>query len=99
MKTVEVVQQIKDQFKDAIVNEIYAYNETTLEVRPETVKAILAFLKPGSSYGYEVLMDLTAVDYLEPIKQTKVVYWLHNPVNLQRLRLAVFVARDESREA
>lgn len=39
-------------------------------------------------------MDLTAVDYLQPIKRTKIVYWLHNPDNLERIRITVFAERD-----
>ena len=41
-------------------------------------------------------MDLTGVDYLYPEKRTKVVYWLHNPENLQRIRVFVYIARDEA---
>ena len=35
-------------------------------------------------------MDLTGVDYLQPVKRTKVVYWLHNPVNYERVRVYLF---------
>ena len=41
-------------------------------------------------------MDLTGVDYLQPEKRTKVVYWLHNPDNLERLRLFIYAERGEA---
>ena len=41
-------------------------------------------------------MDLTGVDYLAPTPRTKVVYWLHNPITLERLRIIIYVARNES---
>jgi NADH-quinone oxidoreductase subunit C len=68
--------------------------EITLELNKENVKEALSLLKHAS--GFEVLMDLTGVDYLHPIKQTKVVYWLHNPTNYQRIRIVVLIGRDGS---
>lgn len=96
MKTLEVVEKLKGFFVDAVVQEVTAHGETTLEIRKESLKKVLAFLKKVPNPGYEVLMDLTGVDYLEPTKRTKVVYWLHNPTTFERLRLFVFAARDET---
>ena len=53
------------------------------------------FLRMTLEAGYEVLMDLTAVDYLEPVKRSKIVYWLHNPVNYERIRVILFISREE----
>lgn len=85
---------LKERFSRAIVSEKEFLNEVTLEVRKEGIKEILSALK--NERGYEVLMDLTGVDYLEPKKQTKVVYWLHNPTTLERIRIVLFAAREES---
>jgi NADH-quinone oxidoreductase subunit C len=95
MKTAEVVQQLRAQLGEVIVNEVHFMGEVTLEVRKEHLKDVLSFLKQAPEAGYEVLMDLTGVDYLEPVKQTEVVYWLHNPTNLERIRVTVFAGRDE----
>lgn len=96
MTTVEVVQQLKEKLGQAILTEVNFYDETTLEVRKENLLEVLAFLKQTPEPGYEVLMDFTAVDYLEPIKRTKVVYWLHNPENFTRLRIILFAKRGET---
>lgn len=93
MKTVEAVQHLKEKHQGSILNEVNFLGETTLEVRKEALKEILFYLKQTAMY--EVLMDLTGVDYLHPIKQTKIVYWLHNPTNLARIRIVIFAARDE----
>lgn len=93
MKTLEAAGYIKGKWHEAILNEMHVYGETTFTVKIESVKTILSFLKQTGQF--EVLMDLTGVDYLHPVKQTKVVYWLHNPSNLERLRIAIFAARDE----
>jgi NADH-quinone oxidoreductase subunit C len=95
MKTIEAVQQLKGQWENSIVNEKEFLGEVTLEIRKEFLISVLSFFKQKIEPGYEVLMDLTAVDYLEPVKRTSVVYWLHNPTNFERLRITVFVERDE----
>jgi NADH-quinone oxidoreductase subunit C len=92
MKTIEAVQQIKDKFPDSILSETVFLGETTLEVSQKDLKAVLGFLKPT----FEVLMDLTGVDFLQPTKRTQVLYWLHNPTNLDRIRIIVYAERDES---
>ncbi len=83
--------EIKEQFPSAIVSEVLFLGETTLEVKKEHLNAVLTFLKNS----FEVLIDLTAVDYLTPVKRTKIVYWLHNPTNFNRLRIVVFIERNE----
>ncbi len=92
----ETIQKLKNSFPNAVVNELHAFEEVSLEIRKEDLLAALALLKSHPEPGYEVLMDLTGVDYLQPTKRTKVVYWLHNPTTFQRLRIFLYAARDES---
>lgn len=96
MTTAEAVQQLKTKFGQEILSEVHFLGETTLEVSKESLVEILAWLKNDPETGYEVLMDLTGIDYLEPTKRTKVVYWLHNPTTFERLRITVFVPRNAS---
>lgn len=70
--------------------------ELTIEVYKDDIITILSFLKQTPGPGYEVLMDLTAVDYIHPEFKTKIVYWLHNPSNFDRVRIVSFVKRDET---
>lgn len=95
MNTTQSIEQIRTKMGQFILSERTSFDQTTLEVSKENLKQMLSFLKQVPDPGFEVLMDLTGVDYLEPTKRTKVVYWLHNPENYQRLRVAVFVGRDE----
>lgn len=96
MKTSEAVLHLKSKLSDAVINEIIFLDEVTLEVDKSKLKEVLTFLKHGPETSYAVLMDLTGVDYLHPEKCTKVVYWLHNPFNLERIRITVYAHRDES---
>lgn len=95
MQIAEAIQELRGKFGDAILKEINFCGETTLEVRKEQLVDILSFLKNAATGGYEVLMDLTGVDYLEPVTGTKIVYLLHNPHNLARLRVCLFAERGE----
>ncbi len=93
MTTTEAVKNLKESLPEAIVSETDFMDQITLEVHKESLKSVLSFLKQA---GYEVLMDLTAIDYLVPIVRTKIVYWLHNPTNYARVRIILFIARDET---
>lgn len=94
MNSAEIAQKIKLDFPGAILEENEFFGETTLLVDKDRVKDVLKYLKGLPEPGFEVLMDLTGVDYLMPDKKTKVVYWLHNPKNYRRLRVTVFVPRE-----
>lgn len=82
------------------VSEVIEFlGETTLICSTENVKHTLELLR--RDFNYNVLMDLTAVDYLTrdldpsafPEGATKVVYWLHNPTDLSRIRVATYADR------
>lgn len=95
MNTRQAIQYLREQLPQAVLAETEYLEEFTLELRKESLVQGLTILKQTPEPGFEVLMDLTGVDYLQPTKQTKVVYWLHNPTNLQRIRIVVFAARGE----
>lgn len=95
MKALTAADLLKNRMPDAILSEVNFMDEVTLQVKKEHLKEILRYLK-NSEAQFEVLMDLTGVDYIVPFKRTKVVYWLHNPYDYQRIRITVFVERDET---
>lgn len=57
---------------------------------------LLETLQTYKKQGFKVLIDLTGVDYLHPVKQTDVIYFLHNPTTLERVEVSIFVERDGS---
>lgn len=89
-----IIQQIKESFGKEILEVKEFLGEITLEVDKESLVELLTYLK--NELLFEVLMDLTGVDYLEPTVRTKVVYWLHNPSTLERVRVITYVLREES---
>ncbi|MEI8365558.1 MAG: NADH-quinone oxidoreductase subunit C [Parachlamydiaceae bacterium] len=95
MNTEEAVRTLKEKVIGAVVGESTLCGQTTVEVRIERLKEVLVFLKQTLKPGYEVLMDLTAVDYIHPVKRTKIVYLLHNPTNYTRLIVTIYIDREE----
>ncbi len=91
MKTFEVVERLKESQRDLSFKEFDFRDEITLEVKSEQHLDVLSYFKKN---GFEVLMDLTGVDYLEPEIGTKIVYLLHSPSDFQRIRIALFVPRE-----
>lgn len=93
LKTKDALQALKLKYSDAILQEINFKGESTIEVKKPLLKEVLLFFKEDA--GFEVLMDLTGVDYLIPEKKTKILYWLHNPTNYERIRVIFFAFREE----
>lgn len=93
MRTEEIVQKIQIEHPDSVLNRYTSYGQTTVEVNKVRLIACLQLLKEN---GFDVLMDLTAADYLHPEIHTKVFYFLHNTQNFDRLRIFVSIAREES---
>ncbi len=85
-----------DNLAPLLTEAVIVCGQLILETPKEKVKELLTFLKNRPDLSFEVLMDLTAVDYLDPIKQTKLVYWLHQPVTYARVRVITYVNREES---
>lgn len=93
MNRQEVIESLN---KSAIIQTLEFRGETTLEIKKDFLKEVLLAFKNAS---FRTLMDLTAVDYLEPKKQTKIVYLLHNPDSFERVRVILFIARNEELES
>jgi NADH-quinone oxidoreductase subunit C len=95
MKISDAVQKLKEQWPNVIESEEWVTGQLNLEVKKENLKKVLSYFKNAPEPGFEVLMDLTGVDYLFPVIRTKVLYWLHNPTTYERVRVYLYAARDE----
>ncbi|CAF23285.1 NADH-quinone oxidoreductase subunit C [Candidatus Protochlamydia amoebophila] len=90
-----VLDHIKKNFQAFILNQTLEFGETTFEVNRGGLKIILNFLKIHEDCQFEVLMDLTAVDYLFPVKRTQILYFLQNFSRLDRIRIGITIERGE----
>ncbi len=96
MNTIEAIAYLKSHFEKSLAEEAEFLGEHTLTLKKAQLKEVLSALRKAPEPGFEVLMDLTGVDYLEPVPRTKVVYWLHNPSNNNRLRIVIWVERNDT---
>ena len=96
MNTSEIVQQLKISQQQVIINEIEFCGQLTIEVKKIGLRNVLYYLKSTAEPGYEVLMDLTGIDYLLPEPHTQIIYVLHNPTNFERLIVKISLKRNES---
>ena len=87
---------LKENFPDAVLDTLLPQGDATAIIRPDAVSKIVEFLKTDSRLQFDVLVDITAVDYFERKPRFDVVYhFLSLPFN-RRLRLKVAVEEGES---
>lgn len=94
--TLEAVSQLKIAQPQAVIAEVDFLGQVTIDINNDALKDVLSYLKVPVYPGYEVLMDLTGIDYLFPEMHTKIIYMLHNPTNYERLVVRVSVKRGEA---
>lgn len=94
MKTKEVVENLKNAIANSVLEETDAYGEISIQVDKEHLLPVLLYLKTDPDAGYDILMDLTAVDYIHPEPRTKVVYWLRSLATFEKIRVFIYVERN-----
>ena len=91
----ETVAILRDRFPEAIVESHADRGDETVVVRPEALREVATFLHDDPELGFEVLMDVTAVDYLRRKPRFEVVYHFLSHRRRERLRLKVAVDGKE----
>ncbi len=87
---VKVVDEIKREFQDAVLDVSEFRGETTVKVSPDRLKEISLYLRDKG--GYNFLVDLCGIDNgVESKPRFTVVYFLRNMDTKEQLRLKVDV--------
>ncbi|MBN1568948.1 MAG: NADH-quinone oxidoreductase subunit C [Acidobacteria bacterium] len=90
------LQLLRENFPDAVVDTMVPQGDATAIIRPECLTKVVDFLKNDPRLRFDLLIDITAVDYLERKPRFDVVYhFLSFPFN-RRLRLKVQVDEGNS---
>ena len=96
-----ILAELQRRFGDAIV-EIHDHRDDhTAVVERDALLAVLAHCRDDAALAFDVLMDLTAVDYLkfpgrEDGPRFEIVYHLYSITHNHRLRLKVRVDEDDA---
>lgn len=89
-----VLEAITREFPDSVISSSEPYGMLTIEVKKEDIKKIIHYLK-DSSLEFNFLTDICGIHYPEfPDKEIGVVYHLHNMMANFRLRLKIFMSRE-----
>lgn len=89
MNSSDLIQELEKKYPG--LKETIFEGERTIEVKIDQLKAVLTDLK----VHFKGLTDLTAVDYLHPIPQIKMVYLLQNITTYERIRVVTYIQRDQ----
>ncbi len=87
------VLKLKEKFSASILDVKEFRGEVTVTVKKEDIVEICSFLKTGLSYN--LLTDVTAVDYLGREPRFMVVYNLYSIPNKDRLRVKAPVTEGD----
>jgi len=98
---VAILAELQRRFGDAIVETQDYRGDQTAVVARDALPAVLVHCRDDAALAFDVLMDLTAVDYLkypgrEDGPRFEVVYHLYSLVHNHRLRLKVRVEEDDA---
>jgi NADH-quinone oxidoreductase subunit C len=98
---VRLLADLQQRFGDAIVETQEYRGDQTAVIARDALPTVLAHCRDDAALAFDVLMDLTAVDYLkypgrEDGPRFEVVYHLYSLAHNHRLRLKVRVDEDEA---
>ena len=97
----QILQRVRDRFGAAVVDSHEHRGDATAVVERAALIDALRFCRDDSGLDFDVLMDLTAVDYSkypgrEDGPRFDVVYHLYSVPHNHRLRVKVRVDEDEA---
>jgi NADH-quinone oxidoreductase subunit C len=92
----ELSSYLREMRGDLIVDASISHNELTVKATPETILALLTFLRDDVRCGFISMIDICGVDWPQREKRFDVVYHLLSPKQNQRIRIKVAVADGES---
>jgi len=86
------LRRLIDEFSDAVLATHADFGDATALVDPNRIEAVLRFLR--DELDFDMLTDLTAVDYLGRTPRFEVVYHFYATETHQRLRVKAPVAEE-----
>jgi NADH-quinone oxidoreductase subunit C len=88
----ELSSYLREMRGDLIVDASISYEELNVISTPETILALLTFLRDDPRCGFISMIDICGVDWPQREKRFDVVYHLMSPTRNLRIRVKVAVA-------
>ena len=90
------LQALTKKFKSALLDTHDRLGNETAIVKREELVAVCTWLRDDPKQAYDMLVDLTAVDYLQRVPRFEVVIQLYSTTLKHRLRLRVPLEGDDA---
>jgi NADH-quinone oxidoreductase subunit C len=90
-----VLQLLKEKYPDAVLETMVPQGDATAVIDRKALTEIVDFLKRDPRLQFDMLIDITAVDYLGQTPRFAVVYHFLSMTFTRRLRLKVFVEESD----
>jgi len=91
----ESLQLLAGRFPDDVRETRVVHGDALAVISPEALRKVMEFLKSDPRLQYDVLVDITAVDYLGQDPRFEVVYHLLSLSRHDRLRIKVGVRSEK----
>lgn len=88
-----LIQKVIEKFRDSVIDSHDFRGDETIIITREDMLKVFQYLR--DELGFEFLMDITAVDYLEREPRFEVVYHLYSFKNNYRLRVKIRVSESD----
>ncbi len=89
-----VLEAITREFPESVISSSEPYGMLTIEIKKDDIKKVIHYLK-DSTLEFNFLTDICGIHYPEtPEKEIGVIYHLHNLMANFRLRLKIFMSRE-----
>jgi len=88
----ELPSYLREMRGDLIVDASISYGELNVTTTPETIVALLTFLRDDPRCGFVSMIDICGVDWPQREKRFDVVYHLLSPKQNLRIRVKLAVA-------
>lgn len=95
MAEIRVLEKIRERFGEAVVDTHSVLGQDTVILSASGIVDLARFIRDDPDLQFNVLMDLTAVDYLPRKPRFEVVYHFLSLPNRRRLRVKVPVGGAE----
>ena len=94
-KIEQILELLREQYADAVLDTLMPQGDATAVIRPEFLTKVMEFLKNDSRLLFNILIDITALDFLGRKPRFDVVYHLLSLPFNRRVRIKVPVEEDE----
>jgi NADH-quinone oxidoreductase subunit C len=92
---IRALELLKENFPEDVLEAGTPQGDATAVIQPRALLGVMEFLKEDGRLRFDLLADITAVDYLGRKPRFDVVYHLVSLTDSQRLRIKVRVDGDD----